>query len=67
MSSLAAAALAGVLGGLAWQYAGDLTRTPDTTSILALLAFAAVGGGLAITAAGAMAPTELDSAVLRSE
>lgn len=60
------ALLCGVLGGLAWQYAGGLVREPDWASIavLAALTVAAVVG-VAVTTA-AMAPRDVDIESLRT-
>jgi hypothetical protein len=65
--ALLAAGVSGVLGGLAWQLAGGLDRTPDWTSTAELLGFAIVMGVLASFAAAAVAPSSPDPSILRSE
>lgn len=65
--ALGVAAVSGTLGGLAWQLAGGLNRTPDWTSIAGLLTLAALTGVATSSAAAAVAPTTPDPAILRSE
>lgn len=57
----------GILGGLAWQYAGGLIKTPDWTATLALLLGAGAASTLAIAVAAALAPRRLQLAALRSD
>ena len=65
--ALAVAGVSGTLGGLAWQLAGGLARTPDWTSITALTAGAVLVGVVASYAAAAVAPGTPDPSILRSE
>lgn len=65
--ALLAAGVSGVLGGLAWQLAGGLDRTPDWRSITTLAILAVVVGTLATVAAAATAPRSPDLAVLHGD
>lgn len=64
--ALLAAGGSGVLGGLAWQLAGGLNRTPDWGSIAGLAVLAVTVGAVAAFAASALAPRSPDPEVLRS-
>lgn len=61
------ALLCGVLGGLAWQYAGGLVREPDLTSIAGLAIATAFALAATVAAAMAAAPRDLDPELLRRE
>lgn len=65
--ALVAAGVSGVLGGLAWQLAGGLIRTPDWSSIIELAVVAGLVGTLATVAAAATAPRAPDLSVLHSD
>lgn len=61
------ALLSGVLGGLAWQYAGGLVLEPDLTSITGLAMASALAIAATAAVAAAAAPRDLDPELLRRE
>lgn len=65
ITALGVASTAGILGGLAWQLAGGLDRTPDWVSIAVLLIMAAAVSGLATLGAAVAAPRRLELTALR--
>lgn len=65
-AALSVASIAGSLGGMAWQLAGGLIRTPDWVSIAALIVASAGVGVAATLAAAAAAPRRLELSALRS-
>lgn len=64
---ISTATVTGILGGLAWQYAGGLIRTPDWEATIVLLLTAIAASTLAISVAAALAPRRLQLSALRSE
>ncbi|MGH3546140.1 MAG: hypothetical protein ACRDPW_09485, partial [Mycobacteriales bacterium] len=66
-AALSTAATAGILGGLAWQLAGGLVRTPDWGAIITLLVVVTAVGALAAYVTAVLAPRRLDVTTLRQE
>ncbi|WNM27015.1 hypothetical protein RN607_12535 [Demequina capsici] len=66
VSGTAVALVAGIFGGLAWQYAGGLVRTPDW-SATAMLVAASTGAAALLTCTSSVGvPREIDSELLRT-
>jgi hypothetical protein len=66
-TGLGIASVTGVLGGLAWQLAGGLNRTPDRAAIAEMLVACAVVGIITVAVSAATAPRQLQLAALRKE
>ncbi len=66
-SGTAVALVGGVLGGLAWQYAGGLVRDPDWGAIGGLALAAALACAATAAVAAAAVPRALDLAATRRE
>lgn len=61
-----AALITGTLGGLAWQFAGGLDRTPDWTAILTLVTLSTAGVAALTWLAPTVTPKAIDPEAMRS-